>query len=126
VLLIDDEADIRAAMTGLLRFHAIDVRTVADEAGALDELARAEAERSPSTCCCATTGWPTAPTGWTPACACSSGWTAACPAAGDRRDRAAPAAARARVRRAGAVQAGGGREAAATMSTLVSAQGAAR
>jgi signal transduction histidine kinase/ActR/RegA family two-component response regulator len=47
VLLIDDEADIRAAMTGLLRFHAIDVRTVADEAGALDELARAEAERQP-------------------------------------------------------------------------------
>ncbi|MDM0007795.1 hybrid sensor histidine kinase/response regulator [Variovorax sp. J22G73] len=47
VLLVDDEADIRAAMTGLLRFHAIDVRTVADEAGALDELARAEAERQP-------------------------------------------------------------------------------
>ncbi|SFQ54746.1 Signal transduction histidine kinase [Variovorax sp. OK605] len=47
VLLIDDEADIRAAMTGLLRFHAIDVRTVADEAGAVDELARAEAEQQP-------------------------------------------------------------------------------
>ncbi|MGJ7569862.1 ATP-binding response regulator [Variovorax sp. RB2P76] len=47
VLLIDDEADIRAAMTGLLHFHAIDVRSVADEAGAVDELARAQAEHRP-------------------------------------------------------------------------------
>jgi signal transduction histidine kinase/CheY-like chemotaxis protein len=47
VLLVDDEADIRAAMAGLLHFHAIDVRTVADEAGAEEELARADAERQP-------------------------------------------------------------------------------
>jgi CheY-like chemotaxis protein len=68
VLLLDDELEIREAMTGLLRSHSVDAHAVADEAAA-EALRRAAAKAGPSTCCCATTGWPMAPTGSTPACA---------------------------------------------------------
>jgi signal transduction histidine kinase/CheY-like chemotaxis protein len=47
VLLVDDEADIRDAMTGLLRQHAIDLHAVADEAAAAQALERAGAEGRP-------------------------------------------------------------------------------
>ena len=47
VLLLDDELEIREAMTGLLRSHSIDAHAVADEAGAAAALQRARREGRP-------------------------------------------------------------------------------
>ncbi|MNT42564.1 response regulator FixJ [compost metagenome] len=47
VLLMDDELEIREAMTGLLRSHAIDAHAVADEAAAAEALHQARAEGRP-------------------------------------------------------------------------------
>jgi signal transduction histidine kinase len=47
VLLLDDELEIREAMTGLLRSHAIDAHAVADEAGAAAALRQAIGEGRP-------------------------------------------------------------------------------
>ncbi|RTQ33904.1 hybrid sensor histidine kinase/response regulator [Variovorax gossypii] len=47
VLLLDDELEIREAMTGLLRSHAIDAHAVADEAGAAAALRLAAREGRP-------------------------------------------------------------------------------
>jgi signal transduction histidine kinase/CheY-like chemotaxis protein len=47
VLLLDDELEIREAMTGLLRSHAIDAHAVADEAGAAAALRQASIEGRP-------------------------------------------------------------------------------
>lgn len=48
-LLIDDEADIRAAMSELLRSWSIDVQAVATEAGAVDALEQARVQARPFT-----------------------------------------------------------------------------
>jgi len=47
VLLIDDEAEIRLAMTALLRAHAVDVVAVTDEFHAVEALTHADAKSSP-------------------------------------------------------------------------------
>jgi len=47
VLLLDDELEIREAMTGLLRSHAIDAHAVSDEAGAAAALRQAAREGRP-------------------------------------------------------------------------------
>ena len=47
VLLLDDELEIREAMTGLLRSHAIDAHAVADEAGAAAAMQQASSEGRP-------------------------------------------------------------------------------
>ncbi|WP_418129583.1 hybrid sensor histidine kinase/response regulator [Variovorax sp. 375MFSha3.1] len=47
VLLLDDELEIREAMTGLLRSHAIDAYAVSDEAGAAAALRQATREGRP-------------------------------------------------------------------------------
>lgn len=47
VLLLDDELEIREAMMGLLRSHAVDAHAVADEEAAADALRRAAAEGRP-------------------------------------------------------------------------------
>ncbi|MDQ0014139.1 signal transduction histidine kinase/CheY-like chemotaxis protein [Variovorax boronicumulans] len=47
VLLLDDELEIREAMMGLLRSHAIDAHAVADEAGAAAALQKAHGEGRP-------------------------------------------------------------------------------
>ncbi|WP_261803545.1 hybrid sensor histidine kinase/response regulator [Variovorax sp. PAMC26660] len=47
VLLLDDELEIREAMMGLLRSHAIDAHAVADEAGAAAALQQASREGRP-------------------------------------------------------------------------------
>lgn len=47
VLLLDDELEIREAMTGLLRSHAIDAHAVADEAAAAAALREAHSEGRP-------------------------------------------------------------------------------
>ncbi len=47
VLLLDDELEIREAMTGLLRSHAIDAHAVADETAAAAALRSANAEGRP-------------------------------------------------------------------------------
>ncbi|SFQ00844.1 hybrid sensor histidine kinase/response regulator [Variovorax sp. 770b2] len=47
VLLLDDELEIREAMTGLLRSHSIDAHAVADEAGAAAALQWARREGRP-------------------------------------------------------------------------------
>jgi signal transduction histidine kinase/CheY-like chemotaxis protein len=47
VLLLDDELEIREAMMGLLRSHAIDAHAVADEAGAAAALQQASGEGRP-------------------------------------------------------------------------------
>jgi signal transduction histidine kinase len=47
VLLLDDESEIREAMTGLLRSHSIDALAVADEAAAAAALQQASSERRP-------------------------------------------------------------------------------
>jgi signal transduction histidine kinase/CheY-like chemotaxis protein len=47
VLLLDDELEIREAMTGLLRSHSIDAQAVADEAGAAAALRQASSEGRP-------------------------------------------------------------------------------
>ncbi|MBB4223491.1 ATP-binding response regulator [Variovorax guangxiensis] len=47
VLLLDDELEIREAMTGLLRSHAIDAHAVSDEAGAAAALRQATREGRP-------------------------------------------------------------------------------
>ena len=47
ILLIDDEAEIREAMTGLLQAHGIAVETVANEAEAIDTLGLPEAQEKP-------------------------------------------------------------------------------
>ena len=47
VLLLDDELEIREAMMGLLRSHAIDAHAVADEAGAAAALRQASGEGRP-------------------------------------------------------------------------------
>ncbi|MFH0130608.1 ATP-binding protein [Variovorax sp. VaC1] len=47
VLLLDDELEIREAMTGLLRSHAIDAHAVADEAAAVAALRQAGSEGRP-------------------------------------------------------------------------------
>ena len=47
VLLLDDEQEIREAMTGLLRSHAVEARAVDDEAAAARALAQAHGEGRP-------------------------------------------------------------------------------
>ncbi|WP_422095967.1 ATP-binding protein [Variovorax sp.] len=47
VLLLDDEQEIREAMTGLLRSHAVEARAVDDEAAAARALAQARGEGRP-------------------------------------------------------------------------------
>jgi CheY-like chemotaxis protein len=47
VLLLDDELEIREAMTGLLRSHAVDAHAVASEEAAAEALRRAAAEGRP-------------------------------------------------------------------------------
>jgi CheY-like chemotaxis protein len=47
VLLIDDEAEIRLAMTALLRAHSVDVVAVTDESHAVDALMHPDAKSSP-------------------------------------------------------------------------------
>jgi CheY-like chemotaxis protein len=47
VLLLDDELEIREAMTGLLRSHSVDAHAVASEEAAADALRRAAAEGRP-------------------------------------------------------------------------------
>lgn len=47
VLLIDDEAEIRSAMSALLRAHAFDVQAVVDERAAAMALAQAESDGRP-------------------------------------------------------------------------------
>lgn len=47
MLLLDDESEIREAMTGLLRSHSIDALAVADEAAAAAALQQASSERRP-------------------------------------------------------------------------------
>ena len=47
VLLLDDEQEIREAMTGLLRSHAVEAQAVGDEASAARALAQARGEGRP-------------------------------------------------------------------------------
>ncbi len=68
VLLLDDELEIREAMMGLLRStQSTPMRWRTRPALPLP-CGRRAAKAAPSTCCCATTGWPTAPTGSMRAC----------------------------------------------------------